>query len=377
MIEHRTQSAPEPLDPALRRQSAWIVLSIAIVAILTPAQLAFLLWGQHQAPLFPLGGLPLLVALLLGAVASGIAALWRGLDAIARDLSAREDSEHEQIIIRVIFASIVLDYAFGALSFNRDQPSLATGALAMGIGVVVGWFILLHLLMSPDRSFWRRQLAMLIDLGFLSLYMHFGGGSAAAWFGLYLWLGIGYGLRYGLKSLFQSTAMAFVGFSAVVATTPFWYERLPLAFGLLFALLVLPAYLTSLIRNLTEAKAQADAANAAKSRFLAIMSHELRTPLNAMIGMDAILRRTRLDARQRDMLATMNSSARALLALINDILDISKIEAGKFELDFTAVELPELVEECVNSLQPLAKRERILLRTSLAANLPAVIADPR
>ena len=119
MIEHRTQPAPEPLDPSLRRLSVLIVLSIAVAAAVTPAQLSFLLWAQHQAPLFPLGGVPLVAALLLGATACGIGALWRGLDTIARDLSVREDTEHEQIIIRVIFGSIVFDYAMGALSINR------------------------------------------------------------------------------------------------------------------------------------------------------------------------------------------------------------------------------------------------------------------
>ena len=370
MIEHRTPPAPEPLDPTLRRRSVLIVLAVIVSAIASPAQLAFLLWGQHQAPLFPLGGLPLIAGLLLGGIACGIAALWRGLDAIVRDFSARDDSEHEQIIIRVIFASLVLDYAFGALSLNRDDPSIATGALAMGIGVVVGWFILLHLMMSPGRSMWRRQLAMLIDLGFLSLYLHFGGASAAACFGLYLWLGIGYGLRYGLRPLLHSTAIAFIGFAAVIATTPFWFDRLPLALGLLGALLVLPAYLTTLIKNLTEAKAQADAANAAKSRFLAIMSHELRTPLNAMIGMDAILRRTRLDARQRDMLATMNSSARALLALINDILDISKIEAGKFAPTIEPFDLHAVLNGTLAMLRPQAAAKDLKLDCRIDPDLP-------
>ena len=370
MIEHRTPPAPEPLDPALRRRSVLLVFCIVFSALASPALLAFLLWGQQQAPLFPLGGVPLIAALLVGSIACGVAALWRGLEAITRDLAAREDSEHEQIVIRVIFASLVFDYAMAALSFNRNDPSIATGALAMGIGIVVGWFLLLHLIMSPGRSIWRRNLAMLIDLGFLSIYLHFGGGSAAAWFGLYLWLGIGYGLRYGLRPLFQSTAIAIVGFAAVIATTPFWYERLPLALGLLFALLVLPAYLTTLIRNLTEAKAQADAANAAKSRFLAIMSHELRTPLNAMIGMDAILRRTRLDARQRDMLATMNSSARALLALINDILDISKIEAGKFAPTVEAFDLHAVLNGTLAMLRPQAGAKDLKLDCRIDPDLP-------
>jgi two-component system sensor histidine kinase RpfC len=370
VIEHRKQSAPEPLDPALRRRSVLVVLGVAVVAIASPAQLSFLLWGQHQAPFFPLAGFPLIAALLLGSIACGIAALWRGLDAIARDFSLREDSEHEQIVIRVIFGSIVFDYAMAALSLNLGDADIATGSLTMGIGVVVGWLILLHLIMSPGRSLWRRQLAMLVDLGFFSIYLHFGGGSAAAWFGVYLWLGIGYGLRYGLKALFQSTAMAFVGFAIVVATTPFWYDRLPLSLGLLFALLVLPAYLTALIRNLTEAKAQADAANAAKSRFLAIMSHELRTPLNAMIGMDAILRRTRLDARQRDMLATMNSSARALLALINDILDISKIEAGKFAPTIEPFDIHAVLNGTLAMLRPQAAAKDLKLDCRIDPDLP-------
>ncbi len=73
----------------------------------------------------------------------------------------------------------------------------------------------------------------------------------------------------------------------------------------------------------------------------------------------------------RGYVEDIHQSGLYALCLLNDLLDISKIEAGKFELDFTAVEVPELVEDCVNSLQPLAKRERIVLRTSLAEKLPA------
>ena len=81
--------------------------------------------------------------------------------------------------------------------------------------------------------------------------------------------------------------------------------------------------------------------------------------------------------RYRGYVEDIHQSGLYALSLLNDLLDISKIDAGKIDLDFTAVDLPELVEACVNSLQPLAKRERILLRTSLAPNLPAVIADRR
>jgi signal transduction histidine kinase len=115
--------------------------------------------------------------------------------------------------------------------------------------------------------------------------------------------------------------------------------------------------------------------------FLAKVSHEVRTPLNSILGFTELMMQERFgpigNPRYKGYVEDIHQSGLYALSLLNDLLDISKIEAGKFELDFTAVELAELVEDCVNSLQPLAKRERILLRTSFASSLPAVIADPR
>ena len=115
--------------------------------------------------------------------------------------------------------------------------------------------------------------------------------------------------------------------------------------------------------------------------FLAKVSHEVRTPLNSILGFTELMLEERLgaigNARYKGYVEDIHQSGLYALSLLNDLLDISKIDAGKFDLDFTVVDVPELVEACVNSLQPLAKRERILLRTSLAPNLPAVIADRR
>jgi signal transduction histidine kinase len=115
--------------------------------------------------------------------------------------------------------------------------------------------------------------------------------------------------------------------------------------------------------------------------FLAKVSHEVRTPLNSILGFTELMLEERLgaigNARYKGYVEDIHQSGLYALSLLNDLLDISKIDAGKFDLDFTAVDVPELVEACVNSLQPLTRRERILFRTSLAPKLPAVIADRR
>ena len=133
----------------------------------------------------------------------------------------------------------------------------------------------------------------------------------------------------------------------------------------------------------TEGEQSAPDADAAARRleFLAKVSHEVRTPLNSIIGFTELMLQERFGAigneRYRGYVDDIHQSGLYALSLLNDLLDISKIEAGKFELDFTAVDVAELVEDCAGSLQPLAKRARIVLRTSLAEELPAVVADPR
>src|ERR1700691_1145552 len=130
--------------------------------------------------------------------------------------------------------------------------------------------------------------------------------------------------------------MSFTGFTIVLGTTPFWRDLPWVAAGIYLALLLLPAYSVELIRRLTVAKAEAERANAAKSRFLAVMSHELRTPLNAIIGFSDMLRNEselRVDSTRRQEYARLiNESGYHLLAVVNDILDMSRLETGDFEI---------------------------------------------
>jgi signal transduction histidine kinase len=134
-------------------------------------------------------------------------------------------------------------------------------------------------------------------------------------------------------------------------------------------------------RELREARREAERASALKSDFLAKISHEIRTPLHAIMGFAEVIMEERFgpvgNDRYKDYLKDIHASGTHVMSLVNDLLDLSKIEAGKAELNFVAVDANRIVQECVALMQPQALRERVIVRVSLAPNLPKLVADER
>lgn len=129
--------------------------------------------------------------------------------------------------------------------------------------------------------------------------------------------------------------------------------------------------LQRLTENLQAANAAAEEANKGKSQFLANMSHELRTPFNGVLGMLTLLERTGLDASQREYVQTARHSADHLLSLLNDILDVSAMEAGKMSIHPVPVHLPPLVEGVEKLMRPLAQQKGLGFAVEMPDGLPS------
>ncbi|MCA0422536.1 MAG: PAS domain S-box protein [Proteobacteria bacterium] len=133
--------------------------------------------------------------------------------------------------------------------------------------------------------------------------------------------------------------------------------------------------------ELTEAKRAAERSSALKSDFLAKVSHEIRTPMSAIIGFAEVMRDERLGPigteRYKDYLKDIHTSGEHVISLVNDLLDLSKVEAGRMELSFGSVDLNAIVTSCLGIMQPQANRDRVIMRSQLSAKLPPVVADER
>lgn len=282
-----------------------------------------------------------------------------------------EPLEFEQLVVRYLIGLFTTSAA--TLSWYYDVLA-AWQIAALTVMIPVAWLIafgfMLHFALWPHRRVERRAATIIFDAVTLSLFIYFGGEAASIFFPVYLWVILGNGFRFGIGYMYASMLTNGVCFALVVAYTPNWQANWAFAAGVILSLLIIPLYVSRLIRELRNAMAEASAANQAKSEFLATMSHELRTPLNAIIGMSQVLDRTAQSPQDRMSAASINSAATRLLEMVNSVLHFQKVESQAVRIKPSPVDLAHLLHDVETLLRPLAQRKGLGLHIRFATPLP-------
>ncbi len=290
-------------------------------------------------------------------------------DALRTRLRARPDTEFQQALIR--FVIVVGFYLYFALSDLGHSAAIEAQVHWLGLSLsLVSLALLLGCLVDPRVSVPRRSLGMAHDFLVATYMLAITQETGAPVVAVYLWVTLGNGFRYGMPYLLASTLASAAGFVVVYQVNPFWQAHTPLWWGMWLTLVVVPLYAASLLRQLHSAVQREKEASQAKSSFLANMSHELRTPLNGVIGVADLLDETPLDKEQKEYAHIIRASAHTLLELIDKVLDISRIEAGRLASTEEDFDLHRTVNGTVAMMEAQARTKRLTLAVHIAPQTP-------
>ena len=266
----------------------------------------------------------------------------------------------------------------GGASAALSQSIVGPGLISTAFYVYLSANIVLLLLQLRDRLTLDHRVLIGISLDFSMVFcvMKLDPANMAMFYPLMLWVIMGNGFRFGLKYLVVASICAMAAFSGVFFTTDYWAENSVLGYGLLTALIVIPAYCSTLIRKLSRAKEEAEVANEAKSFFLASVSHELRTPLNAIIGYGNHLKETRLVPSQKQMVEASVLAGEHLLHLFEQLIQVSHTKDAAIISKNTDFSPAQLLSDVRDIMEMRASEKGLYLRMHAEVMSDEILRGP-
>jgi two-component system, sensor histidine kinase RpfC len=309
----------------------------------------------------PSSGIVLATALIAAPAAAAVASSWRGLSRLA---AMPADSEPSRAVGRVLLAAAMLAYAVGLGAVTPYRDAVAGCVVVAALGLACAWLFLMHAIVAPAPSGIRRAVAIVIDVGLVSAFLHAGDFLTAAWSATYLTMAIRDGGRWSVG------LAALTGFAIVVPTTAFWWGQPLLSLGTAAAIALVPAQVAVRLRR-AAASAQASAGEAAaRTRLYAALGDGVRESLKALLRAGARLDRTDLSPQEAEIIARMRLSARAALVQVDELPTYAAIETGDFAPETRPFDLYQLVHGAAAALRPQAADRGTALTVRIDPRLP-------
>ena len=276
--------------------------------------------------------------------------------------------------MRIIVLCFLLGYAL-LLNFLGKIPA-ETGYWAI-IGafsyLLMAFLMFFVVVLDLVNATFRRMTSMFFDITLTTIGIDLLSEYGVPLFALYLWISVGNGFRFGVVYLLICTTFSIIGFSIVTYFNPHWAGQSAFIWMGFLLLTIIPAYFFVLLRRLQFEKVRAEAAYIEKSRFLANISHELRTPLNAIVGFSGLMDKVSDEAQKVQLVKRIQDASASLLALVEDVLDFSRIESGHVELADEPVNIFKLAVSIRDMFESQARIKNISLVLDIDSTVKPII----
>jgi len=297
---------------------------------------------------------------------------------VARIFKQEIDQELSQQIVRLFLTVLLTGYFHITMAIVGTDPSeriiIIVTTFLLGVHSI---FLMLWKRFKPGLSHARRMEGMIADYTGLGLVISLLGPASLPAYAAVLWVTVGNGLRYGPRYLMIALTMSTITVSVGWAANPYWKANPFMAATLLITAIALPLYVSSLIVAYTKAENELKKANTAKNRFMAQMSHEFRTPLNGIMGMSQLMATDNIPKEHKESAELIYSSAKSLLFMVEDVLDISAIEAGKVKIETRNFNIHGLLRRIEQVVDVQARAARLELSLTVDPLVPQIVhGDP-